>query len=266
MKEQEKIKHRAPLREKGCLAANDPMFEHWTSFLSRVIDDAGLFVVWSGNKVFVVWSGNQVSDNRREVRNTPIADYNVHIDRFVNCMQQWGHCLVIGPGSTKSWDLQPRFDEVTQRYIDYLEERTVPRINPTRLYEKLRKRDLMHFNSSQDNIAALSLVISDAVRWTGMVSVTRAKVDKLIHILRSSGVPPERQVLEATEASSDEDDRTQARQVRFNLPPVEAVEKAIVASASSMEDNTRLAEDRSQLAQRDVSPNYESDDELRPGS
>lgn len=42
-----------------------------------------------------------------------------------------------GPGSAKCWGLNPRFGEVTQLYTDYLDERSVPRINPTRLYEEL---------------------------------------------------------------------------------------------------------------------------------
>lgn len=75
-----------------------------------------------------------------------------------------------------------------------------------------------------------------------------------------------RKVLEATPASSDEDGRQEARQVRFNLPPVEAVEKAIVATASNEETNKLMAETRIKEAERDVPPDYESDGELRRGN
>lgn len=46
----------------------------------------------------------------------------------------------------------------------------------------------------------------------------------------------------------------------------EAVEKAIVVSASNVENDRLMAETRIKDAERDVSPDYESDDELRRGN
>lgn len=87
---------------------------------------------------------------------------------------------MIGPGDTTCWNLNPHFDEVAQQ------------INPTKVYERLGKRDSMHFNNTEETIAATSLMIFDAVRWTCMASAIRAEVEQLIHALRASGIPPAR--------------------------------------------------------------------------
>lgn len=71
--EREKSKSRAPLRDHGCLAANDPRFERLPSFESSIIGDAILIVVWSGNEIF---------NAEGEVREPPIANSNSHADRL----------------------------------------------------------------------------------------------------------------------------------------------------------------------------------------
>lgn len=67
---------------------------------------------------------------------------------------------------------------------------------------------------------------------------------------------------EATPAPSDDDDRKDARTVRFNIPPVEAVEKAIVTSAFSEGKDNLVTELKVKSVERDISPDYESDEEL----
>lgn len=132
---------------------------------------------------------------------------------------------MIGPGDAKCWGLNPRFEEVTQHYVDYPDQRAVPQISPTKLYANLGKRDSMHFDSAGET--------TTAVKWPYMASVIQPEAETLIQTLRSSGIPPARRVPEATPVSSDEDDRKEARQVHFHLPPVEAAENPIVASASN---------------------------------
>lgn len=88
-REQAKIRGRGSLQELGCLAANDPRFEAPYSFENLVIDDAVLVVVWSWNEVF---------NRRQEVREAPAHDYKVYIDELVDGMNQWRHCMLVGPG------------------------------------------------------------------------------------------------------------------------------------------------------------------------
>lgn len=60
---------------------------------------------------------------------------------------RWRHCILIGPGDSRCWGHNPPFDETSQKYTCDFDDRAVPRINPTRSYSKLEKRDQMHFNS-----------------------------------------------------------------------------------------------------------------------
>lgn len=220
-KEREKIRSRGPLRELGWFAASDPKLQAPYRFDTNFIEDAVLIVVWRWNEVF---------NNRGEVREAPPNDCKRHIVSLVSCMQQWTHCIVTGPRDSKCWGPSPRFDDATQSYVDYLGEKSVPRINPTTLHAKLGKRDYMYCNT-EAQIVATSQMILDAVKWSCMASVIRSEVEKVINTLRLSGIPPARNAPEATPAPSDDDDRKYARMVRFTLPPTEAVEKAIATSA-----------------------------------
>lgn len=58
------------------------------------------------------------------------------------------------------WGLNPRFDEITQKYTDGFDERAATRINSTKIDPKLEKRDSMHFNSADATIATQSQMIS----------------------------------------------------------------------------------------------------------
>lgn len=117
----------------------------------------------------------------------------------------------------------------------------MPRISPAKLYAQLGKRDSLHFNNVVETVANTSQMIFGAVTWTCMAPAVRSEVETRSHTLRSSGTPPVCNVPEATPASSDEDDTKEARKVRFNLPPVGAAEKAIVASAFNKEKDHLVA-------------------------
>lgn len=110
---------------------------------------------------------------------------------------------------------------------------------PTRLYEKLDNRDSMHISPSDGNHAALSLMISDVVRWTCMASTIRAEVNRIVQTLCFDGIYPSQQALGET---------------------------PVVTSATDLEADAKLADETAKLEQRDASPDYESDDELRQGS
>lgn len=60
--------------------------------------------------------------------------------------------------------LNPRCDQITQKYIDSFDERAVPRIKLMMLYSKLQKRGYMHFVSSGATVYAMSELIFDVVR------------------------------------------------------------------------------------------------------
>lgn len=146
---------------------------------------------------------------------------------------------------TKCWGPSPRFDEVTK------------------LHDQLGKRDSMHFNNAEEAVFATSQMICDAVNWTCMASMIRTEVEKLINTQRLSGIPPARNEPEATPASSDDDDRTDPRTARFSIPPIEAVEKAVVTSAFNYGKDNLVAEQKMKDVGRDMSPDYGSDDTLR---
>lgn len=173
--------------------------------------------------------------------------------------------MLDGPGDSKCWGPSPRFDEPVQRYIDYLDERAVPRSNPTKLYSKLPKRDIMRFDSSETTVFATSQIFYDVVKWTCIASVTRSEVEALITTLRLSGIPPARNVPDSTPASSDEEDRKNARTVRlrFLIPPSEDVEKAFISSASIEAKNDHNVYPTVKENERADSPDDESDDDLR---
>lgn len=55
----------------------------------------------------------------------PAHDDKTHIDDLAHCMQQRRDFVFVGLGDSSCWDLNPRFDEIVQGYIDYLDERAV---------------------------------------------------------------------------------------------------------------------------------------------
>lgn len=133
--------------------------------------------------------------------------------------------MLVGPGGSKCWGLDPRFDETVQRYIDYLDERVVPRVNPTKLYSKLAKRDNLHFDSPDATIFAMAHMMYDVVEWTCMASVVCSEVEKLIATFRLSVILQARNVPEATPASSEEEDRRDTRIVHSNCALLDATER-----------------------------------------
>lgn len=110
------------------------------------------------------------------------------------------HCILAGPGDAQCLGLNPRFDEILQKYTDYFGERAMSRINPTKIDPKLEKRDHMHFNGSDATIATLSQMLCDVVRWVCAASVARSEVERVTSNLCSSEVPPARRVPEASPA------------------------------------------------------------------
>lgn len=140
--------------------------------------------------------------------------------------------------------------------FDCLDERAVPRINPTKLYPTLAKRDTMHFDSSEATIFATPQVIYDVAKYTRMASVTRSEVENLVTTLRLSGFPPARNVPQATPTSSDEDERKDARTVRFLIPPSENVEEAPISSVSTEGKNNHKVEQEVKENERANSPGF----------
>lgn len=253
--ERGKIGRRNPPRELRCLAENDPMIEAPYSFENVVIGEAALVVVWSGNEVF---------NGKGEVRAG--GRVKTHVDNLVSCMQQWRHCMLVGPGDSKSCGLTPRFDETIQRYIDCLDEMAPPRINRTRLYSKLAKRDTMRADSSEATMFATYQMTYNVVKWLCMASVIRLELDELITTLRLSGIPPARNMPDGTPASSDEEEGKDTRTVRFLVRPSEDVEGALISSASTEAKNNHKVVEYEKENERANSSDDESDDELRRGN
>lgn len=113
------------------------------AFEDLVIDEAVLVVVWSGNEAF---------DQKGSVRDGPVWDYKTHIGDLVRYMQRWRHCILIC--HSQCWEINLRFGEIMQKYIGYFDDTAIPRINPTKLYSRLNKRDHMDFDACDATVVA----------------------------------------------------------------------------------------------------------------
>lgn len=89
----------------GCLAMNGPGFEQPCAFEEKLIDGAAMIMCWSENEVF---------DKKGTVREA--------LNSLIVHLRHWRHCIIIvGPESAECWGLNPRFDEITEKYTHYPE-------------------------------------------------------------------------------------------------------------------------------------------------
>lgn len=137
----------------------------------------------------------------------------------------------------------------------------MPRINPTKLYSRLSKRDQMYFGASDATVARLSQMICGAARRTCTATVIRSEVDRIASKLRLIDLPPALRVPQATPASSDEE-RRDTRNVRVGIPPNEDIEQALVPPAAD-ESKINAKVKGARRAKNDVT-GEETDYDLRP--
>lgn len=65
-----------------------------------------------------MWSGNEGFPKHGEVCDKLSPTYKGEASHLVKIVQQWRHCILIGPGDAQCWGLNPRFDDIMQKYVD----------------------------------------------------------------------------------------------------------------------------------------------------
>lgn len=161
--------------------------------------------------------------------------------------------------------LNPRFDDIMQKYIDYFDESANPRMNPAKLGSRLNKRDHMHFDASNATVAELSQMTCGAVMWTCTASVVRADVDMFVAKLRLSDLPWALRVPEATPASNNEEKRRELRQCVSSSLPTRTSSRRLSLSSTAYESKTNHEfEAKVEESEQVDSPGGDSDDDLRP--
>lgn len=130
----------------GTIAMNDPTFEESEEFAQKILVESVLVVVWSANDVYEK-SGN--------VRVAPAEGYKRDVENLVESMKYWQNCILIGPGDSRVWNLSPRFDETTEKYIAVFDDHAVPQINPAKLYARIPKRDDLYFDASHEALSIM---------------------------------------------------------------------------------------------------------------
>lgn len=116
-----------------------------------------------------------------------------------------------------------------QKYMYYFDE---PRINPTKVYTRLIKRDQMLLDCSDVTVATLSQMICYAASWTCTASVVRSEIGWACRNCDWADVPPALRVPVATPASSDAVERRETRNARFRIPPNEEGGQALISFAA----------------------------------
>lgn len=72
------------------------------------------------------WSGNDTFDKKGTVRETPSPTHNAALNSLIQHLRRWRRCIIAGPGEAQCWGLNRRFDEIVEKYTDYLDDRSVP--------------------------------------------------------------------------------------------------------------------------------------------
>lgn len=76
-------------------------------------------------------SGRNVAfDKKRTARDTPSPAYKAELDSPIQPLRHWRHCIVVDPGIIEWSGRDPLFDELVEKYVDYLDNSSVPRVNP----------------------------------------------------------------------------------------------------------------------------------------
>lgn len=131
--------------------------------------------------------------------------------------------------------MNPRFDEIIDDYTDYHGDRTVPRVNPTKVYATVGKRDHMHFDNSEASISMPSLIIYDTLR---SISGTYRGRKSIAELQTESGGAPAPRAREPTPSPSGGESDHDARGA--GPLPREDVEQALMSSAADEHEASKL--------------------------
>lgn len=128
----------------GYIAMSGPGFEQPYGFEEQA---------FKGAAIMVLWSGTDASDKKGLGRETPSPTYKDELNSLFQHLRQWRHCIAVGPGSAKSWGLSPRFDQIIEHSMDYLDGVSVPRVSPAKVCATIGERDHMHFDIPEATVA-----------------------------------------------------------------------------------------------------------------
>ena len=115
---------------------------------------------WAGRRqdgdhlpLFVImWSGNDFFGNKmRLIDGTPaeIEELKRRAEALAEMVDSMpGPTILLGPGSSKTWSTDPRFDELAAMCLLPFKSRDVMIVNPDPIYANMAKRDGWHFQKT----------------------------------------------------------------------------------------------------------------------